>query len=247
MEGYISAAAYFEQMLGSDDIKELRTIMGPVKGTSCYDLKQRGVDKDGFYLIGDRKLYCDMNRDGGGWTLVRYTATSSKRSCETGAYGNYPSPTGELATKHASVISTGTSIPEFGLGDAAMNVLYRSHDDYAFKFERIDSSPNKIFFKDNKPMQTYGINRGCMSGTSPHGTQYVGRTNGNCASLNYCSSSADGTYHEATSYGYPHDYGVHKGWNSWYQKSNCGSYVIGCYGGQAYWDGSSPAILTWIR
>jgi hypothetical protein len=117
---------------------------------------------------------------------------------------------------------------------------------------------HKIFFKDDKELNSAGVKYGCASGTAPHNTKYAVApgTQGNCLSMNYCSKHWNGTFHEAQSLGSRKE-GSHLGFSSFGRGSadQCGHIVAGCHQGSAYWRGlchtkelSRPCkLMTWVR
>lgn len=74
---------------------------------NCWDLKQAGVDADGVYEVNVNgrmlAVYCDMSRDGGGWTMVMKYASGSKQ----GDPRSPPAPAPNTVAKDKSFCADG--------------------------------------------------------------------------------------------------------------------------------------------
>ena len=110
--GYFDAAGFnFEKCVGKNadaptarncakqypSMTVEKTVFDYEPRSSCKDWYDSGVRKSGLYIIklvetsSAFQVYCDMENDGGGWTLVSNFRETS-RNCQSNAYGILTSP-----------------------------------------------------------------------------------------------------------------------------------------------------------
>ena len=167
--------------------------------------------------------------------LAKRSAGTGNNDCEESSFGSYPSNT-DIATS------------EFSLGDDTINAFYGRGGKMRVlrgAWSTAQYTPqNKVFFTYTKPLESWGYEEGCNTGSNilgvaQTGTGFGNGQMGNCKSQNYCSNEADGTYVEAKSYGSsqtgsPSAVGSHRGWQTMGEDTACENYVIGCYYGNTY-------------
>lgn len=202
-----------------------KTVFDYEPRSSCKDWYDSGVRKSGLYIIklvetsSAFQVYCDMENDGGGWTLVSNFRETS-RNCQSNAYGILTSPS---QSSHARLSDAQIQSLQ---GDGSGHFRYTRGEDSNKAFWRYRAGYDNRLFHSQKSHGHGGMQSGNIHevSTSINGPWYCGPENSGCS--------------------YSAHYGLDT-WNTGYP----GIYFIWCYGGQNYANGarSSYEAALWVR